>query len=192
MMRKLIILIILLCPVTALGQNMYGVTYNMALPLGQTSGFVNSFSARGLGFEAKYMLDDNFIAGFGGGWNVFYEKEEGSFQDGTQTITGTRYKYLNAFPLMITFDYSYILSDLIRPFGGLGFGAYWIEERTELGVYSESTDNWHLGLAPEVGILIPINYTTSIYSTFKYNIALKSGDSMMHQYLGLNIGLLWD
>ena len=45
---------------------------------------------------------------------------------------------------------------------------YYIEQRTEAGLWAVTTDNWHFGGAPEVGIAMPAGRTV-LTGTVRYN-----------------------
>ena len=59
---------------SAMAQSMFSITYDMSLPMGETSDYVGQFSARGFGFEGRSFLSDNTAIGGSFGWHVFYER----------------------------------------------------------------------------------------------------------------------
>ncbi len=92
-------------------------------------------------------------------WSTFYEKLGGaSYTDGSTTLTGTQYRYINAFPMQVTAHY-YTSDDPYetRAYLGGGIGAYKINNRINIGTYAIEDNYWHFGFSPEVGVLIPIN-----------------------------------
>jgi outer membrane protein W len=170
---------------------MHGINYSLSLPVGETRDYINSFSWRGVNIEGKYFLNDNMTLGWSGGWNVLYKSESGEFTDGTRTRTGTQYRYLNSIPFLLTFDYFLNEDGEIQPYLGVGMGTYWIEQKTTMGLFSSTTDNWHFGLAPEVGVIIPVNIQSNFYVSLRYNNAFAANESINYGYLGFNVGFLW-
>ena len=83
-------------------QGRFGITYNTALPLGETADYISKYSFRGFGLEGRWEIGNKLDIGFNAAMNVFYEAESGSFTEETMTLTGTRYRYLNAYPIMFT------------------------------------------------------------------------------------------
>jgi outer membrane protein W len=81
----------------------------------------------------------------------------------------------------------------LRPYIGLGAGAYYIKQRLEIGVMMLEVDNWHFGLMPEVGVLIPTESVIFIIRA-KYNYAFSAGksigkDAIDISYVSLNVGV---
>lgn len=190
-MRKLLILFLTLITMQAFSQSMHGVTYSTALGVGETGDFIGRLSWRGFTIDGKYFINDNITLGWTTGWQTLYEPVSGSFTDGTQTLTGTQYRYLNMLPAMMTANYFFNEDGETQPFVGLGLGTYWIEQKTNMGLFSDTADHWHFGLTPEVGILFPVNIQSNFYITVRYNNAFPSKESMTYSYLGFNVGFLW-
>jgi outer membrane protein W len=170
---------------------MHGITYSTALGLGETGDYIGRFSWRGFTIDGKYFIDDNITLGWTTGWQTLYEPVSGTFTDGTRTMTGTQYRYLNILPAMMTANYFFNEDGETQPFVGLGLGTYWVEQKTNMGLFSEKEDHWHFGLAPEVGVLFPVNIQANFYITVRYNNAFPAKESITYSYLGLNVGFLW-
>jgi len=191
-MKKLIILIILVVVgFNANSQSMHGISYSMALPVGETADFISKYQWRGFGLEGKYFVDDNITLGWQTGWNTMYESKSGSFTEGTRTRTGKQYNYLNIFPALFTANYFLFEDGDTQPYFGVGAGTYWIEQRSQMGLFADTNSQWHFGFAPEIGVLIPMNLQSNFYINARYNYALKTGDSMTYSYLTFNVGFLW-
>jgi len=60
------------------GQGRFALTYNTALPLGETAEMAGKYSFRGAGIEGRWGIGSGFDLGFNASWNVFYEAESGS------------------------------------------------------------------------------------------------------------------
>ena len=193
-MRKIknILFAILLLSVsyTVMAQGRFGLTYNTALPLGETGDYVGKYSFRGAGMEARWEVAQEFYMGFNASWNVFYQSISGTFTEGTRTLTGTQYRYLNAYPLYLTAFKGFGELGALSPYAGLGIGGTKIDKRSEMGLWSISENKWHFGLAPEIGTLIYTGGNFDILFSVRYNYAFKTGDTPAYSYLGINLGIL--
>lgn len=196
---KIRLFIILLFPIflltSAAAQNgLFGISYNTALPMGETGDFIDAYSWRGVSLEARWLKSPNVSAGFFAGWNVFHEKETGDFfdPDDTKAFSGTRMRTINAFPLLLTGHYYFGEEYGSRPYLGLGIGTYRTRQETTLGIFAEEKRNWQFGLAPSLGWLIPVGSDqTHINLEVRYHYAFKSGDAITQSYLGVNLGFAW-
>ncbi len=166
-MKKIIILIAisaLLLSVNGFGQFTYtNLTYNMSVPVGTTGDFISKTSFRGFTFNVGRFVTDNLAAEIRFSWNTFYETrdfETYTTEDGTASVTGKQFKYINAFPM--TGGVRYVLnpnSDFSPYFAG-GLGAYKINERTDMGIYYVEDMIWHFGMYPEIGFVYDFSYST--------------------------------
>ncbi len=190
-MKRFLILLFTLITINVFGQSMHGISYNTSLTLGETNDYISRFSWRGFGLDGKYFINDNMTLGWMTGWNTFYEPVSGTFTEGTQTLTGKQYRYINAIPVLLTYNFFLNEDGEVQPFLGLGLGTYWIERKTTMGLFASTVDNWHFGLTPEVGVLFPINIQSNFYITVRYNNVFPSNDSITYSYLGFNFGFLW-
>jgi hypothetical protein len=57
----------------------------------------------------------------------------------------------------------------VHPFIGLNAGTYYIRQRLDIGVWSIENDNWHVGLAPEFGLFIPVGRETYLTVMGRWN-----------------------
>ena len=194
MKKILLIIAISFSSFGAFAQNgMFGITYNFGLATGEMNTFIGKFSARGFGIEGQGFLNDNISLGGSFSWNVFFEeKVNESYVDGSQTITANQFRYINAFPIMFTAHYYFGADDgsTTRFFAGLGVGPSKINQRVELGIFQITHDYWHFAIAPEVGVLIPISFTSNVLVSVRYNYAFKSHDQSFG-YFGFNVGFAW-
>ena len=166
------------------------LSYNMGMAVdgSDMAEFIDDVSYKGFSMGSRQYLSRFSSVGFEVGWNVFDKKEYGTFDQDNITATGTQIRYINAFPIMLNYHLYMGNRRGIRIYFGAGAGTYYIEQRQQLGLFAVTTSNWHWGLAPEVGILIPMGRTTSLNVSAKYNYAFEAGDSIQYQYIGLNIG----
>ncbi len=171
-------------------QGRFAFTYNTALPLGETAELAGKYSFRGAGIEGRWAVGSSFDIGFNASWNVFYESVSGSFTEGNSSLTGTQYRYVNAYPVMFTAYKSFGSSESFQPYIGLGVGAIKADHRKEMGLWYVDANNWHFGVAPEIGAVIPTWGSFDFLISIRYNYGTKVKDSPSVSYLGLNLGVL--
>jgi opacity protein-like surface antigen len=186
----IVILFLLLSMEYLSAQGRFGITYNMALPMGESADLVGKYSFRGAGLEARWEVADVLYLGFNASWNVFYESEKGTFTEGNRTLTGTQYRYINAIPLMATVYKGFITPGGVSPYAGLGIGAIKALQERDMGLWYVEENNWHFGLAPEVGLLFNPGIGFDILLSVRYNYGFKVKDAPSVSYLGINIGFL--
>ena len=172
-------------------QGRFGITYNTALPLGETADFASTYSFRGIGLEGRWEIGNKLDIGFNAAMNVFYEAESGSFTEETMTLTGIRYRYLNAYPIMFTAYKGFGSSESFQPYVGPGLGTIKADHRTEMGLWYSESNNWHFGMAPEIGAVITGYRTVDFLVSIRYNYGVKVNDSSSVSYLGVNMGVMF-
>jgi outer membrane protein W len=165
----------------------WAFTYQTALSAGDTKDFVDQFSWRNVGVEARSMINQNASVGVFFGWNVFNKEVDGTISLGAVDVSGYQSRFINAVPMLATAHYYLGSRAGPRPYLGAGVGTYWIENRLELGLTSATVTNWHFGLAPEVGVIIPTQAMAETYLSVKYNYAFEAGD-IQRAYWTFGIG----
>jgi outer membrane protein W len=183
----------------------WGITYNMSatssLPPNSDSdiNFIEDYSFRGLGIEARYVpsRDANYSFGFNVGWNVLNEKNDFGTERNTISlpnadVSGTQLRYFNTVPLMGNASYYFGDRGGIRPYVGVNAGTYYIERRVDIGVSAIVDDAWHFGWAPEVGLDVPLGRPeVALLTTIRYNWAFSAGGSGDQKFWGFNIGIAY-
>jgi hypothetical protein len=172
------------------GGGIWNFDWNMGFPMGDTKDYIGQPTFRGFSIEGRGFVTDNITVGGIGAWNVFYENFGWTTNsDGTRTIYGYKRRYLNVMPLMVTAHY-YFSQGQIQPYIGAGVGSYYIESRDFVGIYYIQGKDWHFGIAPEVGIIMPFGSgDTGMNINFKYNMAAKTKDQPSYSWLGVNVGI---
>jgi len=189
-----ILSIILLASTSAFSQGLFSISYDIGIPLSESAEFVGKTSFRGFGVEGRAFINDNLTYGGSFNWAVFYEEVgpqtwNGVGDEETATVYGTQYRYVNSFPLMATMHYYFGEWDETRVYLGGGIGAQKVDQRTDFGLYTVNVNNWRFGFAPEVGVMIPVNFNSSINLSAKYQYALKNGDGDAFSYLSFKVGI---
>lgn len=189
----LVIVTALLISSAGYSQGLYSMNYTMSLGTGDQGDYISAASFRGFTFEGRGFISDQFSMGGLFTWSTFYEKLGGAtVTEETLTLTGTQYRYINAFPMLVTAHY-YTSDDpySTRAYLGGGIGAYKINKRTNIGVYSFEDRYWHFGISPEVGVLIPINMDSKFNISLKYHYVFKAKNTIDYSWFGLNLGFAW-
>jgi len=172
------------------GGGIWNFDWNMGFPMGSTKDFIGQPTFRGFSIEGRSFVTENITVGGIGAWNVFYENL-GWVTDktGDYATYGYKRRYLNVMPLMVTAHY-YFSQGSIQPYIGAGVGTYYIESRDFLGIYYIQGKDWHFGIAPEVGVVMPFaNSNTGVNINFKYNMAAKTKSEQAYSWLGINVGI---
>ena len=192
-MKKIIISALILATVATVRAqefSMFDVSWNISIPMGDQSDFIESSSLRGFSMGGSKMITP--YVGIGGtfSWEVFNEREAGTFtnSDGI-VITGTQLRYFNVLPIMANVKYFMKEDGSIRPYFGLGIGTIRGRKRTEMGIFVVEDNTWHFGLEPEVGLLVPLGLSgwgANLSAKFDYGV--KSND-ITYSYVGIKIGL---
>jgi len=184
---------------TAMAQNqvLSGITWNIGLPSGRMSDFMDKASFGGFAIEGRRFLSEEFSVGGSFSWNYWSEKTGDIIQLKQGAVSGTQIRYVNSIPLLANAHY-YIgdKNDEIRPFLGVNVGAYYVRQRLDMGIWTLDVDHWHFGLSPEAGVLFKVDRDTYIGATGRYNYAFASGETVSGAkntvaYWGINIGAYW-
>ncbi|ANQ50564.1 porin family protein [Flammeovirga sp. MY04] len=192
-MKKFIVsLIFALVGYTASAQTEFMITYQMGLPVGETSDYVGAFSGRGMGLEWRYHLTTTPVSfGFSVNWNVLYDKSEDRYVGDGVIADGKQYRTMNIVPILGHAHYYFNKDGILNPYAGVGVGTYYINQRTEFGQWAIVEKNWHFGVAPEVGVIADVSSSLNMLFSVRYNHAFKAGNSIDHSYVGFNIGLVY-
>lgn len=149
--------------------NYWKFAYGMSFAMGETAEFAGDASFRGFTIEGRGFISDNVSIGGMWSWEVFNEIKrdlppQPIYDDNGTYIgdeTGTPYTYLNTMPLMV--NGHYYLGDYggVRTYFGLGLGIVYVEQRKDVGFFTEQTNSWRFGMQPEVGVFVPFGLSSA-------------------------------
>jgi hypothetical protein len=162
--------------------------YEISLPVSDTSDFVDETSFRGIGFEGRWFTSRNTSMGYSFDWNVLHDKTGDAITVNNVTLSGTQDRTINTFPILVTGHY-YMGRDN-QFFVGLGGGLYYEERRFDIGIFSFDEEQWHWGVAPEIGISHEIDYDVRAILALRYNYGLEASDSTL-LYWTRKVGIAW-
>lgn len=179
------------------GKYLASIYYDMSFPVGRTSDFVKNPSFAGVQFDGKQFISNKTAIGLLFGWNVFSKQNDGlqTFQNGA--IYGSTAAYVNALPFMASATYFPNTSRNAKTkFYMVGYvGAYDILTQVSAGVVTLESNNWHFGIAPEIGVYYQAGRTTNLTLSTRYNFAFSSGealngdDSNEQSWININLGI---
>lgn len=169
------------------------ITYNIAMPLGNTADYIGNTSFRGASVEIGTALTKNFSLGLGGSWHVFYQEEGYTTLelDGTSALSGKEYRYINAFPVMAIGRYLFNSRGKFTPFIGTGIGTAYVVQRTDIGSIPFESSAWHLAVAPEVGSIIEVGYRTNLFINARFTNAFQAKEMDNLSMASLNLGITY-
>ncbi len=189
--RKQLLLLLTLGIATAASAQMgtISINYEMAFPASDLKNFISENSFRGVSINTDYHLGPNFTAGIYLGWQVFNEKVAGEFSTEEADLFGTRVRYVNSFPLLLTGYYHLGESGPIRPFFGAGLGLLRSLQRTDVGIFLVQNNNWHFAVTPEVGVKLSPG-AVGLRASVKYNYTTDTDDSFNYNYFAVSLGIM--
>ena len=171
--------------------NFFGITYNTAMPLGESADFIDKYSWGAMGLEWKKMTTENVAVGLNLSWQIFSQKiDHGTIEipESNLALSGSQLRYLNYFPFTVTGSYHINPQGKVIPFVGAGAGLYRVLQRFDISGFAYNQDTWNFGFYPEVGILVPTGGSADFFVNSKYHYILKSNDGPTHSYLNINVG----
>ncbi|MFZ5876580.1 MAG: hypothetical protein ACOYXU_09240 [Nitrospirota bacterium] len=162
--------------------------YEISFPTSETGDFIDETSFRGIGFEGRWFNSRNTSIGYSFDWNVLHEMTDRAVTVGNVTLSGTQDRTINAFPFLVTGHY-YMGPDNMF-FAGMGGGLYYAERRFDIGIFSFDSEEWHLGVAPEIGVSTEISYDVRAVLALRYNYGFETSDNTL-TYWTLKLGIGW-
>ena len=179
------------------GKYMASIYYNMSFALGRTTDFIDAPSFAGVSFDGKQFISNNTAVGLLFGWNVFSKENTGLQTFPSGAIYGNTASYLNALPFLASVTYFPNTSRSAKTkFYMTGYvGAYNILSQVSIGVTEIESNNWHFGLAPEIGVYYQAGRTTNLTLSTRYNYAFSSGDAVNgdsgneQSWININLGI---
>lgn len=165
------------------------LTYDMAVPVGDTWKYVGAFSPAGCTFDYRYHFTPRLAVGAVIGWNSFDIKEKGTFVYDNITVTGTQIRSLDVMHFGANFHANILpISSRAVPFVGMDIAAYRTWRVTDFGWWSTGQNDWHFGFAPALGVLLHLPGITVILGS-KFQMAVKTGNADSETYVSFNIGV---
>ena len=168
------------------------VQYSVGIPTGSTAGFIDRISWRGGGAEAGLFLSERFSLGLAVNWNGYYKSAGSATLDINQstTVSGREFRYINSFPVVAKLHYYLGDTDGFNPYLGLGGGALYVRQESQVGGLVLENKGWQPGIFPEAGVRLALP-RISLALGVRYNHGLATGKLGQQSYLNAHIGLVW-
>ena len=176
---------------TVQGQSWYAFTYQPAQPLSNTQDFTGAFGWRGVGLDYRAQVKPNFALGLSFAWQVFDEQTDEVVSAFGVDLSGDQFRYVNSFPMLANATYYFGSPGGLRPFLGANVGAYVMQHRLDVGLYTIEETNVHFGFGPEAGLAIPIRPALAAVLNTRFNYALSAGSVDDQSYVSFGLGLAW-
>ena len=167
----------------------WGATWGMSIADGTTHDYISETSFRNFGLEGRKFIAPKTSIGLSLNWTVLNEETTEATKIPGGAISGTQFRYINAFPLLVTAHKYFGDDEKLMFFVGAGVGAYAVERRTEIGLFAVDTDTWHFGLAPEVGLLMPLGWRAKGFLNARYHLTSEA-EGFDYQWWDIRIGIV--
>ena len=176
----------------ALAQSTFSMEYSIGTGSGETKSFISSPSFRGGMLAYRRMINPNIGVGVDAGWNIFYERRAyDTYTSGTVSLSGVQYRYINAIPIYLAFDYCLKPNEKLNPFFGLGVGTIYLRKNTDMNVYTIENNAWAFALRPEAGVRLEASPGMDFILAAKYNYAFSTDALNAQSYFTFNIGFVF-
>lgn len=184
--------LLLLIPLTINAQTHVKGSYDLSFPIGNTQDYISKASARGWSFGLGYHISEQLAVGVDIGLHTLVEVlDADTYTDDNVTIYGKQYRYINSFPAQLSLQYNLVRERGIEPYIKLGVGAFYFEQRTDMGIYSWTNDyNWNLGLRPEIGIMFPVHQNIKLSVLGRYNQIFDNQSIDAQSYFNFGVGMV--
>lgn len=169
--------------------NFFSIQYSVGFGNGDMKDFIEKTSWRGVSFEFRNFVTPNVGLGIESGMNTFYEKKDyATYTQGTRSLSGVQYRYINTVPILAAADYYFQPGQKVNPFLGLGIGTIYNRRDLDMGLYTIEDEAWQFALRPELGVLVNVSEGLDLMLAAKYYAGFKSGDMEAQNYFTINVG----
>ncbi|WP_276481532.1 outer membrane beta-barrel protein [Paraflavitalea pollutisoli] len=199
-MKKIVLLILVLASVLAgysqkRAASNFVINYNLAVPI--SSDFVQGLSPYGATVGYNQGIAKGLTVGLELGWNTrnkYYDRMTDYTKDGA--VTTDKYKSLFTLPITATVTKDIFPGRTLIPYGKLGVGTLYSEQRVYYNIYEEDNHNWGFTVIPEIGVRIKTRKTSpwAFNAGVQYRYATNSVDDYHInniQSVNFNAGISW-
>jgi len=194
-MRSLIrplLALLLLASSAALAQSHVRVSYDFAVPRGDTQDFVDRFSSRGAHLDVSLELSYAFHLELSAGLNSFNGVKQGVLSTTDGDVSGKQFRYLNAIPLMGGFAFHIPLGHGSRFWAGVNGGAAYFDRVVDIGLKEYSLSDWQWGVQPHLGIAFGLgDGGTALFFDGRWNYFWERHGIPAQEYFSFGVGLLF-
>ena len=190
---RFLLAVALLGSSAALAQSHVRLSYEFAVPRGETKDYIDRFSSRGGHLDVSLELWYAFHLELSAGLNSFNGVKQGvlTTTDG-QDVSGKQFRYLNVIPLMGGFAFHIPLRGGGRVWAGVNGGAAYFDRVIDLGLNSYSRSDWQWGVQPHVGIAFGLgDGGTALFFDGRWQYFWERHGIPSQQYFSFGVGLLF-
>lgn len=138
------------------GQNIWSFNYNVGVPVGDFSNYIDQASWRGFGISGASYITDNITIGGTFNWQGYGQQEARStYSEPGRDLTAQVWKRMYITTLALDANYVFMSGGNVQPYAGLGFGPYYVQQETQPGSYLIIDKTWKMALSPQVGVYLP-------------------------------------
>ena len=169
----------------------YNINWNIGIPTSDLKDFLSDedISLGGVSVDYRRFIQDNITVGGYFAWDFFNGSTQEMINIDDVDVSGFQRMFVNSFPIMLNSHYYFKKQGDVRPYGGIGLGVVRSLQRVSIGTFDFQNNNWHFGLYPEVGLLIPVGEYGNAMVGGKYMVAFATNDSIDYTYFSINIGI---
>ncbi|MGZ3853598.1 MAG: outer membrane beta-barrel protein [Flavisolibacter sp.] len=175
------------------GETKFGISYNVALPMGEFKNVVSNTSFSGFNASILHGVSDNLSVGFVTGFQDFYQKNARQtyhFTDGSDVsavVTNT----VQTIPILVDAKYNFNPTSNIQPYAAIGVGGNMVVYNTLYGEFGSQQSKFGFAARPEVGLMIPFKNKSSGFEIgASYNIMPFKADGFTNlNNVGIHAGI---
>ena len=181
----------------ASAQDWFGMaTWQVSYPTGDVRNFIDDISYRGAGLDFRKRLTGGTTASVLMAWNVFHDRTSGTIEIEDGALSGSQDRYLNVFPIMMGLHQYFGRPRSARMHVGLNAGGYLLVQTFRIGITEIEKDSWEWGVAPEVGVALPLTTGAWFEVNGRYQWSMSPDDIAGRpydmEYFQLNVGFMWE
>ena len=186
------LVVVLLGSSAALAQSNVRLSYEFAVPTGNTKDYIDRFSSRGMHLDVSFELSYAFHLELSTGLNSFNGVKQGVLATTDGDVSGKQFRYLNVIPVMGGFAFHIPLGHGSRFWAGVNGGAAYFERVIDIGLNEYSLSDWQWGVQPHVGIAFGVgNDGTALFFDGRWNYFWERHGIPSQTYWSFGVGILF-
>ena len=183
---------VLLGSSAALAQTNVRLSYEFAVPTGNTKDYIDRFSSRGAHLDLSFELSYAFNLELSAGLNSFNAVKEGVLATTDGDVSGKQFRYLNVIPVMGGFAFHIPMGHGSRFWAGVNGGAAYFDRIIDIGLNEYSLSDWQWGIQPHVGIAFGLGGDgTALFFDGRWNYFWERHGIPSQSYWSFGVGILF-
>jgi hypothetical protein len=166
--------------------------YHWSLPTGDTRDYTDNDSWLGFAIEGRRFIAQDLSTSLLIGWTEFSHRTEETIAD---TVGGAQDRKLSIAPVMLGGQRYLGRPGGTQPYVGLYAGIYWIRQRLASGSGEFNEEDVLFGVAPEVGVALPLRPEVVMIFSARYDVPFSGGEFLegkqSFQYWSLGLVLAY-